>query len=199
MVTLDSVLVSEDLSTTELVTPTLTPAFNSLIDNGEVTVDSSFTISAEYPVYEYPYDMSFCNAGTPTINTLTAGTAPLTSLCYESTGSISLTITPPSISDPTGCTDTPWEYYFVLDASSVDSPLPSSPILHIDRATNTLSAKQQIGTTPESLPSAVYLVNAMAVEPTGKSVEAFQFTLVVQCCYTPLTMNPSANPTAFTY
>lgn len=85
--------------------------------------------------------MSFCNAGNPTINTLVPGLPPASLLCYEDKGSASVTFNPAGILDPSGCSDTPWEYKFDLDMASVDSPLPVSPILSIDRGTNTLQAR----------------------------------------------------------
>ena len=62
--------------------------------------------------------------GNPTINTLVAGSYTEGPICYNGSADIVKSFTEPTISDPAFCTDTPWEYYVLLDTSSTDSPLP---------------------------------------------------------------------------
>ena len=108
-------------------------ALNPLTSGVEVT--QYFTSSLEIGDIGYSQLLSEeeCNAGDPMIVSTTPGSnSGIGTQCfmYNSAGFISFN--PNIISSPSDCTDTFWIYTAELDASSIDSPLPSNLQITVD-------------------------------------------------------------------
>ena len=109
-------------SAIDLISVTLSP-----ITSVEVTQD--FSTSLEFGELEYIYQQSeaACNAGDPTIvSTAPGSNSGIGTQCYNYGSAGYLTFNPNVITSPSDCTDPFWIYTAQLDASSVDSPLPSN-------------------------------------------------------------------------
>ena len=80
-----------------------------------------------------------CNKDNISIISTAAGSNTITDQCYNYGGYDSLTFNPPTITNPTTCSDTIWLYTIALDSSSPNSPLPANLQFSINSLTNTVS------------------------------------------------------------
>ena len=112
-----------------------------------------------------------------------------------------MTFEPPTITNPTDCTDVQWMYWANLDPSSTSSPFPPGLQVSIDGGNHLFSWGRIPGFIGDIVPGS-YLIQVTGVVPESpfQTQEAFTVTIVIDCCASPTIITaPSTLWSAFTY